>query len=398
MPNNYTNSTKKSVYVAHDNIVSPLGFDSASNIAQISAGKSGIAQHERPDVLPHPFHSAILDSHALDTEFEKIGTTATYTRLEKMMILSLNHTIKAAGFDKSNSAKSLASPDTAVIISTTKGNVDALSTASPFPEQRAYLPELGKKIQDFFGFKNSPIIVSNACVSGILSVAIAKRLIQNGAYKNIFVVGGDMISGFILSGFNSFRAISSAPCRPFSKNRTGITIGEAAASVLVTSEQAYLGQQAVKILGDGSCNDANHISGPSRTGEGLYRSMQSAFQEAQVSPADIDYISAHGTATLFNDEMEAIAMNRMGLAEVPLNSLKGYYGHTLGASGLLEAIVGMHSMYQNTLYQSMGFDELGVSQSVRVIEETSLKVALNTFLKVASGFGGCNTAVIFKKI
>ena len=106
-------------------------------------------------------------------------------------------------------------------------------------------------------------------------------------------------------------------------------------------------------MGDATCNDANHISGPSRTGEGLYRSVKAALKEANIGAAQIDYISAHGTATPFNDEMEAIAFSRLGMEEVPLNSLKGYFGHTLGASGLLETIVGMHFMMKNILFLLM---------------------------------------------
>ncbi len=382
---------EKKVYIAQDNIISPLGFDSLSNIAQISKGLSGIKQYVDKTILPNPFYASIINTNTIDAYFEKEGKVANYTRLERLMILSLKKIIIDVRLLRSNK--------TALIISTTKGNIDALSNNSPFPKARAYLSELGKKIQTFFGFKNQPIIVSNACVSGILSVAIAKRLIQNGAYEHVFIISGDLVTGFILSGFYSFQAISKAPCKPFSKNRAGITIGEAAAAVLVTADKTFLSDRAVEILGDGSCNDANHISGPSRTGEGLYRSIHSAFKEANVIANDIDYISAHGTATSFNDEMEAIAMNRMGLESVPLNSLKGYYGHTLGASGLLEAIVGLHSMHNNTLYESIGFEELGVSQAVNVIEKTAEKPeGLHTFLKTASGFGGCNTAVIFRKV
>jgi len=377
------------VYVSYNNIVSALGFDTLSNIENVSNGISGIQKHVNKKVIKTPFYSSLVDTNKLDKAFEKLGNINEYTRLEKMMILSLNDVIQQS--------KVALTKKTALIISTTKGNIDALDSESKFPKERAYLSELGKQIQHFFGFENEVIIVSNACVSGILSIAIAKRLIQSGVYENVLIVSGDVVTEFIISGFNSFQAISEKPCKPFSKNRTGITIGEAAASVLVTNNTDYLSADAVKILGDASCNDANHISGPSRTGEGLYRCMLTAFNEAKIEPKTIDYISAHGTATPFNDEMEAIAMNRMELANVPLNSLKGYYGHTLGASGLVETIIGMQSLYDNTLYASLGYDELGVSQKINVIERTEKK-ELHTFLKTASGFGGCNTAVLFKKI
>ena len=119
-------------------------------------------------------------------------------------------------------------------------------------------------------------------------------------------------------------------------------------------------------------------------------------KEANINANEVDYISAHGTATPFNDEMEAIAFSRLGMEQVPLNSLKGFFGHTLGASGLLETIVGMHSMEKNILFISKGFDELGVSKNINVIKNNITK-KLDVFLKTASGFGGCNTAVIFKK-
>ena len=377
----------KAVYITADNIISPLGFDSNTNVAQILEEKSGISLHNDSTMLATPFYASIIKNKILETAFQKINhTQKKYTKLEQIMLLSLSDTLKKASFKISEK--------TALIISTTKGNINTLEENSSFSSKRAYLPELGNEIKNFFGFKNEPIIVSNACVSGVLSVAIAKRLIQSNFYENAFVVSGDIVSKFTLSGFNSFQAISTVPCKPFSKNRKGITIGEAAASVAITSVKT---KNAVQIIGDGSCNDANHISGPSRTGEGLYRSIQSAIKEAEITSTNIDYISAHGTATQFNDEMEAIAFNRSDLQNIPTNSLKGYFGHTLGASGLLEAIIGIHSMKNNTLYTSLGFDELGVSKPINIINK-SAKKTINYFLKTASGFGGCNTAVLFKKI
>jgi len=272
-----------------------------------------------------------------------------------------------------------------------------LEKESSFPKSRAYLSELGKTIQNFFGFKNETIVLSNACVSGVLAISVAKRFISEKKYDHVFISSGDLVTKFILSGFHSFQALSAEPCKPYDKNRTGINLGEVSASVLVTSEEKNLSKEAVEILGDATCNDANHISGPSRTGEGLFRSVKSALKEANINANEVDYISAHGTATPFNDEMEAIAFNRLGMENVPLNSLKGYFGHTLGASGLLETIVGMHFMEKNILFSSKGFSDLGVSKNINIIKENTSK-KLQVFLKTASGFGGCNTAVILRKV
>jgi len=376
------------VYVSHNNIVSSLGFDSETVVQAISEEKSGLKLVDNKSILPNNFYSSLIDRDKLKNAFLELNTEGDFTHLEQMMITSLAKVIKASGIEINSRV--------GLVISTTKGNIDALDSNSPFDEKRSYLSELGKTIQTFFNFKEDAILVSNACVSGILSIAIAKRFIQQNKYDHVFVVGGDIVTAFILSGFNSFQALSEKPCKPFDKDRTGINIGEVATSVLVTKDDNKLSKEAVKIVGEGSCNDANHISGPSRTGEGLFRSINSAFKQAKIDAKDIDCISAHGTATMFNDEMEAIAFNRMGLSKVPLNSLKGYFGHTLGASGLLETIVGMHSLYNNTLYASLGFESLGVSMPLNVISKTTKK-NLNIFLKTASGFGGCNTAVVFQK-
>lgn len=301
------------------------------------------------------------------------------------MLLALYPVVQKAGIELNDK--------TAFILSTTKGNITALQHNEAVP-QEAYLQGLAQNIAGFFGFTSQPIVVSNACVSGILAVSVAKRMIQAGVYDHAFIVSGDEVSKFVLAGFNSFQAMSDEPCRPYSANRKGVTLGEAAAAALVTVDS---NNAAAKIIGDGSINDANHISGPSRTGEGLVRSIESALREAKISADAIQYISAHGTATPFNDEMEAIAFNRTGLNEVPVNSFKGYYGHTLGASGLLETVMGLETMKHNKIYTSLGYDEPGVSQPINVIRENK-DTQVDYFLKTASGFGGCNTAIVFQKI
>ena len=376
-------------FLSYNNIFSNLGFDSETVVENISSGNSGLEKFDDTSLLPEPFCASMISSKIVEEKFSKIGNTSKFTKLEQMIILSLKEVIDDSNIPLNERV--------GLLISTTKGNIDVLESKSNFPESRAYLSELGKTIQNFFGFKNEAIVLSNACVSGILAVSIAKRFISEEKYDHVFIASGDLVTKFILSGFNSFQALSAEPCKPYDKNRTGINLGEVAASALITFEEKDLPTGAVEILGDATCNDANHISGPSRTGEGLYRSVKAALKEANIGAAQIDYISAHGTATPFNDEMEAIAFSRLGMEEVPLNSLKGYFGHTLGASGLLETIVGMHFMEKNILFSSKGFSDLGVSKKINIIKENTPK-ELHIFLKTASGFGGCNTAVIFKKV
>ncbi|OXG03476.1 beta-ketoacyl synthase N-terminal-like domain-containing protein [Flavobacterium araucananum] len=376
----------KEIYITQTNCITPLGFDVQSNIEAIVRGDSGIQLHEDPSLMPIPFYASIIDDEKINSAFAKISADTKYSRLEKMMILALEPIIKNSGVDLNSK--------TAFILSTTKGNVTALKENSEESFNSAHLDVLAQNVASFFKFNTQPIVVSNACVSGILAVSVAKRMIQSELYDNIFVIAGDEVSEFVLSGFNSFQAMSDSPCKPYSKNRTGVSLGEATAAVLISANPATA---KIKIIGDSSINDANHISGPSRTGEGLFRSIQNALKEAQIEVDKIDYISAHGTATPFNDEMEAIALNRLGLQNAPINSLKGFYGHTLGASGLLETVIGIESVNQNMLFESKGFDEMGVSETINIIEKNK-EATINYFLKTASGFGGCNTAVVFEKM
>lgn len=377
---------KREVYITETNCITPIGFDVATNVNNIGNTVSGIQLHRNTLLMKTPFYASIIHNEELDLAFAKVTSATHYSRLEKMMILALEPIIK--------NSKVALNERTGFILSTTKGNITALENADESNVEPVHLHQLAKTIADFFEFKTEPVVVSNACVSGVLAVSVAKRLIQSSMYDNVFVVAGDEVSEFVLSGFNSFQAMSDLPCKPYSINRTGVTLGEATAAVLVSSNKE---NAKIEIIGDGSINDANHISGPSRTGEGLFRSIESALMEANINANQIDYISAHGTATPFNDEMEAIALNRLGLENVPVNSLKGFYGHTLGASGLLETVIGIQSVLDSKLFVSWGFDTLGVSQSINVIEKNGEK-NIRYFLKTASGFGGCNSAVLFEKL
>jgi len=376
---------QKEIFIMETNIITPLGFDVATNIQNIENKISGIQLHHDKKFSENPFFGAMINDEELNATFAKISAADEFTRLEKMMILALHPIVKTIPNQK-----------TAFLLSTTKGNITELSTKNELPES-AFLQNLAKKIAYFFNFKTEPVVISNACVSGILAVATAKRLIEANLYDDAYVIAGDEFSEFVFSGFSSFQALSDKPCKPYDSSRNGLNLGEATAAVYITSDKNLAKKGDVKIIGDGAINDANHISGPSRTGEGLARSIESAFKESGIQASQIDYISAHGTATIYNDEMEAIAFNRLGMKNVPLNSLKGFYGHTLGASGLLETVIGIESARKNRLFISLGFDEIGVSESVNIIAENQ-DSDIKYFLKTASGFGGCNTAVIFEKI
>jgi 3-oxoacyl-[acyl-carrier-protein] synthase-1 len=192
-------------------------------------------------------------------------------------------------------------------------------------------------------------------------------------------------------------ALSSERCRPFDTERRGINLGECAAGVVLGENQnECTSEPGIYIAGGGLSNDANHISGPSRTGEELALAIGQALEEAQTGAQDIDFISAHGTATLYNDDMEAKAIHIMKMSDTPVNSLKGYFGHTLGAAGVLETILSSESLRHNLLLPTAGFENGGVSYPLNVIKVPG-QLEMTTCLKTASGFGGCNAALVLHK-
>jgi 3-oxoacyl-[acyl-carrier-protein] synthase-1 len=252
---------------------------------------------------------------------------------------------------------------------------------------REYLPQFARAVGNYFRCANIPLVVSNACISGLLAMIIAKRFIQSGNYDEIIVCGADLVTAFTLSGFRSFNALSPGPCRPFDADRAGINLGEAAASVHISARESE-----ICFAAGASANDANHISGPSRAGDGLFQAV-SQTMATQKLPS---FISAHGTATEYNDEMESAAFFRAGISDLPVNSLKGYYGHTLGAAGVLESILSVQAMKKNVLIRSQGYGKKGTTHLNHVITET-ISAEVKSCIKTTSGFGGCNAAALYIK-
>jgi len=374
------------VFAGAENIISSLGFTVDENVENILLGNSGIVIDESNEYAPVDLPLSGIDHAVLR------GDGAKYTIMERMFIQSIEDSLKAATIDA-------ASPDTLFIFTTTKGNIDLLDPAlqDKYGNERIYLHEMASVISRHFNNPNTPLIVSNACISGVLGIVYAERLVRSGKYRNVIVSGGDMMSEFIVSGFLSFQSLSEKPCKPFDKDRSGLTLGEGCGTIIVSDNSSDYKDVPVKVIGGAGSNDANHISGPSRTGEGLFIAIKQAMKQAGMEASDIDFLSAHGTATDYNDEMEAKAFGRRGLQHVPVNSFKGYIGHTLGAAGVIESALCLQSMRRNTLFRSAGYQNHGVSVDLDIIKENTV-TEINTCLKTGSGFGGSNAAVVFQKL
>jgi len=377
----------RKVYVVSDNIITSLGFTAENNLAALEAGQTGIRLHEDEQMSPSPFWASLVDLNSLNDRFSAYADPDQYTRFEKLIICSIQDAIK-------NTSVSLTGEKTLFILSTTKGNIDLLDPkhGARFEESRLYLWNTAQLLQRFFRLHHRPWVVSNACISGVLAVIIGKRLIGSGEFDHVVVTGADLVNEFVLSGFNSFLSLCPGPCKPFDADRQGLSLGEGSGTIILSADRNLSEDHGKIIVGPGfSNNDANHISGPSRTGEGLYMTIRRTMEN---TGRKINFISAHGTATPFNDEMESIAITRAGLQNIPVNSFKGYWGHTLGAAGIIESVAGIGSIRHNRLFRTLGFSRSGVTHPIAVIDETK-EYQTDTILKIASGFGGCNASLLF---
>ena len=323
------------VYCIGHSIISPLGEGSQANYEAVQAGRSGLKIHTDRFDSVEPFCASLFDTP------------------QAFVPLCIRSVEEAMSNDQLPITHS---EDTIFILSTTKGdNLDLITPA--------------KTIAHHFGNPNPPIVVSNACTSGVCAQITAMRLLEAGLYQHAVVVGCDIQTKFIVSGFQAFKALSPEPCLPFSPDRKGLNLGEAAATIVYSQQPMANSQQPLWTLETGSIhNDANHISAPSRTGEGAYRCLMDVLEG--LLPADIDLVGVHGTATLYNDDMERIALERAGLQDTPISALKPFFGHTMGAAGVLETI--LCAMQAN---------------------EKMVNNKMVNCIKMLSGFGGVNAAI-----
>lgn len=361
-------------YIIADNIISPLGETSEENYLSVKAGRSGIRAYEPGTCnIPEGFYASLL--------FEDFETLALRSAQK-----AIANALKTIG----NGQLELKGKRTAFILSSTKGNI----------EENISLADSAQRIASQLGIDAKPIVVCNACISGLSALILGNRLIDSGLYDAAIVCGCDTPRQFILSGFQSLKALSPEPCRPFDMERMGLNLGEAAAT-LILSKNPIQGNSWR--MGDGFIrNDAFHISTPSKTADGLYlslqRTLESFTKEISSTCKQIDlkehlaFINAHGTATLFNDQMESVAIGRAGLSDLPANAYKSFWGHTMGAAGILETIISMKAIDDDTILGTRGFSELGVSGKMNICAENR-PTDKKGFIKMLSGFGGCNATI-----
>ena len=368
-----------------DNIISPLGCTSQENFENVLCGITMLKPQKEKFNLHEEFCGSLFDKEKIEVLLEKeISNIENFTFFESLCIASAKRAISECNLSPRES-------NVLFVLSTTKGNVEYLENS--INDERCYLSESAEKIANYFGNYNTPIVVSNACISGVCAQITAVRELLSGKYRYAVVIGCDVLSKFIVSGFQSFKALSPNQCKPFDTERLGLNLGEGVGTMILKSGEPT-NKEDWQYVSSSIHNDANHISGPSRTGEGAYRVLNDIIETIDVN--EIGFVNVHGTSTAYNDEMESIAIHRANLDDIPVNGLKGYYGHTLGAAGIIETIISMKAIENGIIIGTKGFENIGTSYNVNVsnlVRETSKR----TLIKILSGFGGTNAGICYRK-
>lgn len=350
-------------YIVAHNILSPLGETSLENYRAVRAGRSELRSYTGKDM------------GVAESSTASLITDARYSSFELRTVASVSEAMSQLSADYEWGK-------TMLILSSTKGD------SSHLGDPAWTLGESARKISAAVGNSAEPLAVSNACISGLSAMILADRLVEDGAYDTVVVCGIDEVSPFVTSGFQSLKALSPTSCRPFDMDRNGLNLGEAAATVII-SRRCVPGCR--HIVAGVVNNDAYHLTSPSRTAEGQTRSLSRLLEVADKE--NIGFVNLHGTATFFNDQMESVAIRNVGLSDLPANALKGYFGHTLGAAGIVETIISLLAADDEVVLATRGFEQLGVSGKVN-LSSVERNVEKRSFIKMLSGFGGCNAAVL----
>jgi len=371
---------EKAVVVSCD-MITAYGHGADACWNGILSGISAIAKFDR------------FNTSAFQSDFAAIVRGLTYLRKDSLVMQMLKLL-----FDKS----SVSIPaDSRLILATTKGEIDILEKnllVGTGDAAGCKLNHLLRKVALLTGVKNSGMVVSAACASGSAAIARAAAGIRQGFFDSVLVAACDSVTEFVFAGFSSLMALDKLPARPFDKDRNGLSLGEAAAYALIMSESRAKKEKR-RILGEisgwGLSDDANHMTGPSRTGDGLSLAITKAMKTADIDENNIGFISAHGTGTVYNDAMEIKSFNSIfNMKKKPVYSIKGGLGHTMGAAGLVETIIALRALKEKTVPPTVNLKNAGddangwASRRKRSIGSNKKALLTN------AGFSGINAALV----
>jgi len=395
-------NTRARVAVVAAGVVSPLGFRLTETLDSLRNSRNCISPVTRFSVGQCRCKTAgqVSDDRLLATQAEAPRSRRLH-RASHMMIQALTEVV----------AQEPHFEPELTVIGTTSGGMSygehyyrslrqagdlrhAATWIANYPAQKPVIDA-----QESFGISSPCQVIANACASGTNAIGHAFECVRSGRYQRVLAGGYDALSELVFTGFDSLQASTPEKCRPFDRHRTGMVLGEGAAILALEnldSAQRRGAPVLAEIIGYGISTDNFHITQPDPSGIGPRQAMERAVQSAHVAENEIDYINAHGTATLFNDAAEGKAINRL-FNGVPVSSTKSMMGHSLGAAGAIEAVVCLLALQHQFLPPNINFRAADDDLDLNIVANESRPAVLRTVLSNSFGFGGTNASILMRR-
>ena len=395
----------KKVAITGMGIISAIGKNVEENFDSLIHQKHGLSRLENFDSIHKNeiFVGEIKLSNDELATFLNLSPENNFSRTAMLGLIAVKEALQNAGIENVNEVR------TGLISSTSVGGMDRTENYfldyENLLEKQKYISShdagaSSNQISNEIGLKGFVSTISTACSSAANAIMYGARLINSGKLDRVIVGGTDALSKFTMNGFKSLMILSDEFNQPFDENRKGLNLGEAAAYLVLESEE-FVRKSNKKVLGyligAGNSNDAFHQTASSENGEGAYLAMRKAFESAIIQPTEIDYINVHGTATNNNDLTEGRALKRIFGENVPnFSSTKPFTGHTLAAAASVEAVFSLLSLQHNLIYPNLNFqspiEELNIFPTTKLVKKNIEYVLSNSF-----GFGGNCSTLIFSK-
>ncbi|MDC0231163.1 beta-ketoacyl-[acyl-carrier-protein] synthase family protein [Aureispira] len=386
-------------------VISSIGKNVPENRKSLIQGNTGIAeakliQSRYVDVFP--FGEVPYTTEELMVDADIAGEKGV-TRTDILATIAFQEASRDANLTDAQ----LAAKDTAFLSASTVGGMsmtdqlyrDGNKIGEPSDYLSSYICGAHTlKLIKRYKMKGISTTFNTACSSSANSIMFGSKLIKSGRVKRAIVGGADGLAKFTVNGFNALRILSPKPCTPFDSLRSGLTLGEGAAFLILESEEV-VGNKRVygEVKGYGNSNDAFHPSSISDDARGILASISKALEIAGIKPREIDYINAHGTGTENNDFSELYGISKIFDTVPPFQSTKSYTGHTLAAAGAVEAVFSLLTIHHNELYQSLNYCNPISEFNLSPIPTYENNCVINNVLSNSFGFGGNCSSLIFSK-
>lgn len=395
------------IYITGIGIVSALGIGTTTQLKALRSGNTGLKHSSHLRSLhksAFPFGEVPYDTNSL---LERVSEKEHLlsSRLQALGALALEEALQQAGRAEGGIRQGFINATTVGGMTDIEDRYFDLIQPDHVEEDATWASGLDcatgtEHLAKQFGLTNFMTTISTACSSSANAIQYGARLLNQGVLDRVICGGVDSLTRFTVNGFNSLKNLDRELCKPFDANRNGLNLGEGAA-YLVLETAATLQKTGNKPLacltGFSNFNEAFHPTAPSPEGLGAFEAMKRAVERATLQPLDISYINAHGTATLNNDESEGRAIRRLfGQSVPPFTSTKVYTGHTLAASGAIEAVFSVLSLMHQEIYPALHFN-VPIPEVNLIPVQQYEQTTLSHILSNSFGFGGNNASLIFSR-